>query len=96
MVADVLALGAIKLPLFEVVAPAEAVVVVPVELVVPVVAATVEAAGDPGFGATMGDTALAAVTADEPLGSEPPHAASVQSNAPKALPRAKIFIFKSS
>jgi hypothetical protein len=86
-----LALGAIKLPLLDVVAAVEAVVVVPVELDVPVVA-TVEAAGEPSLGDTMGDTALVAVAADEVLGSEPPHAASVQSNAPKALPRIKLFI----
>jgi hypothetical protein len=101
LVADVLAVAEITLPLFELVAAVEPVVAA----VVPVVGAvaapelpaeTVEVTGDPSFGAAMGETLSLAEAAEELLGSEPPHAASMQNKAPKAPPRTNIFIVKSS
>jgi hypothetical protein len=92
LVAEVLAVTEIKLPLVELVAAVEPEVVAP-EL--PAVAGTAGVTGDPTFDTTMGVTPLAALTAEESLGLEPPHAASMQNNAPKALPRANIFIVES-
>jgi len=40
----------------------------------------------------VGETLLLVLVVEESLELEPPHAASMQSNAPKAPPRTTIFI----